>query len=483
MRLIDVNGNQSRGRRAKQIHVVQDASLLKDPQRLAEAVARLDSRVSTIESRATPDSIEFDVTCPASGTISLNHGFKGPIRWYVTSWRRKTNAGTYSLSELTPAEGTTLTLTSKAAGQAVIRVESVQPGQALRSSSSADATQNLAGGTTIAGNQYDIVESDGAGGVQYLAQSSGAASKWVKYGASGPTYEYQHSGSQYDVPYSDGAHGWSFTTQASGSANKVLTWGATGPTWGVQAGRWTTVYDLDFTALTLSTVTGNGNFTIDGKTWTVANFAKANTMSVGGSDGLRIKCTTASSSMAAGTNSSAYFMSPAMSTLLPSLPDDVRIGLRFSFYTPTFTRNVTNDALCILLCDSTLDATRFEFEQFNNAGTQTDYMRLYLASVLKVNTNISATMTSPSTHNAIQLEFGQLGIDIPNIFSTGVYASGFTNKWYRRAQCSAAAGQYINPAIRELGDARLVIAQIAGSAAGTAEFKMSRMLVEYYLYN
>jgi hypothetical protein len=274
------------------------------------------------------------------------------------------------------------------------------------------------------------------------------------------------------------------TGVAPGTSGNVLT--SNGGAWTSQApasqvlGTWTTVYDVDFTALSLSTVSGNGSFTIDGKTWTVANFAKANTMSVGGSDGLRIKCTTSSSSMAAGVNSAAYFMSPDLATLLPSLPDDVRIGIRISFYIKGYTRSVINDSTCFLLCDSTLDGTRFEYEQYNASGTQTDYMRLVLNSSTKVTTNIAAVLTSPAYHDTCHLEFGQLGIDIPNIFMTGVYSSGWPSKWYRRAQLSAAAGQFIDTKITQLSDARIVIAQIAANTAGTSECKIGRMRVEVF---
>jgi hypothetical protein len=250
------------------------------------------------------------------------------------------------------------------------------------------------------------------------------------------------------------------------------------------AGVWTLLWDLDFTSLGLSTAVGNGNFTINGQTWTVGNFANSSVMSVGGADGLRIKCKNVSSTMTIGGNTAPYFMSPSLATLLSGiLPDDVRIGIRMSFYTKAFNRGTASDITYFILSDSTFDGVRFEVGQFNNTGSQSDYMRLILNSSTKVNQTISATLTSPATHDCMQFELGQLGIDIPNIIMTGISSGGaLPSKWYRRAQLSAAAGAFFDTKIKELADARISIAQSAPGTAGTSEIKIGRMKLEYYRY-
>ncbi len=754
MKLVNVDKTIPTGRRQRSSTTKFDSEAVKDPDRLADLLDRATSRIDALEASAPLPAVEFDVNCPDGDEIEIHHGFTGSIRWYVTSWRRNTNAGPYELTELVPTDSGTLTLYSGAAGQAVIRVESAQNPQSLRDTSTADPLSccdepepvtslitiiNTSTGDITAcattdsnGDDADIIiftgvapdlkgmvptatskkitlmptggplrifhQAAAATGVNRLitgpnagtrtlkdeetstviydtnlskwrvhrgvdgdevvntAQtslgngdiqgahnvkifggtgSSGAASQGsmefgpqsstsgtvklgpadavsfrngalnddvgglyldssnrvsigevsgsdnFKIGATGGGTEaliqttvgmrvvcggvvtaggdglfnlagllaggggeskpfrvahtsislggvagtnVTESGNQYECPLqliAAGAAGQSVTvppTQGSiyimrvsgGFPATIKASGQTGVTvesgysalvrgngtdierisadhnYAVAStfiGGWQTIYDIDFTTLGLSTVAADGNFTIDGKTWTVAQWAaRASVMSVGGADGLRIKCNTSTSNMTVGTNSAPRFMSPPLTTLLPTLPDEVRVGLRFSFYMSNFTRPGSGDATYFIISDSTIDGTRFEMEQFNNAGATSDYMRLVLTSSTKVNQIIGPILTTGGNHNCMQWEMNQLGIDIPNIIHTGVYSSGWPSKWYRRAQCSAAAGTYYNTSIKELADARIVIAQNAVSVAGTSECKIGRMKIEYYRY-
>lgn len=177
-RFVDRTGTVGKSRRSKASGASYSPDDLKDPEKAAEVVTRLASRLATVEGQLPPDSVEFDVTCPAGGTVTIQHGFTGPVRWYVTSWRRNTNAGTYSLTELVDSSQTaipkTLKLYSKVSGQAVIRVEAVQNGQSKTLNNTASEVVYTG---TVPGSLGYLLESDGAGGIQAL--TTGSNGKWL----------------------------------------------------------------------------------------------------------------------------------------------------------------------------------------------------------------------------------------------------------------------------------------------------------------
>jgi hypothetical protein len=266
------------------------------------------------------------------------------------------------------------------------------------------------------------------------------------------------------------------------NVDDVAAWNGT--TWVSQTrgtGRWQIAYEVDFTSLTLATASGNGNFTIDGKTWTVGNFAHSSVMSAGGADGLRIKCNSTITSTAVATNSEAYFMLP-LSQVLGAIPDDCRFGLRVSFLTKAFTRAASQDATTFQVCTSDFDSQRAEAQQYNSSGTQTDWQRLVLKTSTKTSGDIAPTLTSPATHDCIEIEIPRLGED-STLIHTGISSGGqFPTKWYPRAFPQSAAGQWIDIQLDEIAKGFIAIGQVAATGAATSEIKIGRMRVEYYLY-
>ncbi len=162
MRFIGTDNLVSRGRRNRSGTTQVGPEEVKSPDRLAGAINALVSRIEALESRTPPEAMEFDVTCPSSGTVTINHGFSGPVRWYVTSWRRHTNAGVPILTEVTTdfVDGY-LTLSSGVAGQAVIRIETAQAGQSRRITSSADAAQVIPASASSGVNSGDATDMTG----------------------------------------------------------------------------------------------------------------------------------------------------------------------------------------------------------------------------------------------------------------------------------------------------------------------------------
>lgn len=136
IRFFDPRGQVSKGRRSPCSDSVSSfdseaTGTPEDIQRLSQVIRDLLLRVSKLEASQAPDAVEFDVTIPASGTVSLAHSLNSPTRWYIVSWR-KASAVSPILAEVgTSSDLNTLVLTSGASGQAVIRIEKSQFGQSF----------------------------------------------------------------------------------------------------------------------------------------------------------------------------------------------------------------------------------------------------------------------------------------------------------------------------------------------------------------
>lgn len=130
-RLVDAeSGAVARSRRSPGSRSQFGQATVKDPTELSNGLTKLNDRLASLEASGTPEVVEFDIICPYNSTVTLNHGFTGAIRWYVTGWKRKGNAGIVALSEVESGgsrEGC-LVLYSQVPGRAIIRVESAQNG-------------------------------------------------------------------------------------------------------------------------------------------------------------------------------------------------------------------------------------------------------------------------------------------------------------------------------------------------------------------
>ncbi len=116
------------GRRSVSGATSVDAETVSDPEALAAALTRTMGRVASLEGSRPSNQAEYEVVCPTNSSIVIPHNLNGPVRWYVTSWKRKTGAGQYDLTELElgGSDANTLVLYSQVPGRAVIRVERQQ---------------------------------------------------------------------------------------------------------------------------------------------------------------------------------------------------------------------------------------------------------------------------------------------------------------------------------------------------------------------
>ncbi len=470
---VSSTGLVGRSKQSKHSSTSLDAEVVKDPERLAGLLNRAMDRIEQLEGSSPPSYIEFDVTCPSSGTIRINHGFSGAVRWYVTSWRRKGVAGLYNLTELLPNDQPkSLLLTSKIAGQAVIRVESVQSGQEARNTASNDAVAVI----DAPGSPGDVIVN--AAGVLAGVSPSTSGNILTSNGSAWTSVVPAAPGNNHDVIVK--ASGV-LTGVAPGAANRVLT--SNGTDWvsaivPTSPLGWQTAYDIDFTSLGLTTASADGNFTIDGKTWTVVNFAKSSVMSVGGANGLRVKATNLTSTLTPGSRTAPMFQSPSMATLLSGIvTDDARLGLRMSWYVISNSRTNTNDSTFGIF-DTGSNNQRTEYSQFNNGSFQKDFMRLVLNNATKT----SATLdTLTSGRDCFQIEMIGIGIDF-NFLNQGVYSAGWPTKWFRNGQNSSAAGTWGPILMTQQSECFCCLGLEAGTTAANCEAKFGRFKLEYYRY-
>ena len=105
-----------------------------DEHKILELLKNLFLRVARLEEKSYPDYIDFDVTTGTAGaTVTLNHNFNAPIRYYVTTWTRTNTLSAYPTAApvlVMDASSTAnkLVLQSQVAGRAIIRVERAQRG-------------------------------------------------------------------------------------------------------------------------------------------------------------------------------------------------------------------------------------------------------------------------------------------------------------------------------------------------------------------
>ncbi len=132
MKFVGKTGVIARFRRyVSQSSNVQESDV-KDSSKLADLLRTIMRRVSEVEARVPPESVEFEGVCPATGTVSLSHNFNTAVRWYVTTWIQ-TDGVAYpeagaELVQDASSTATTLVLRSYREGRAIIRVEQSQAG-------------------------------------------------------------------------------------------------------------------------------------------------------------------------------------------------------------------------------------------------------------------------------------------------------------------------------------------------------------------
>lgn len=121
----NLNGTaqKSRSSNPKRTPTLYDDDI-SDPEKLGKVLTDMLARIAALEASKPADFIEFEMSCPASGSVRMAHNFGCPVRFYLTSWK---GAASHNLRmDETNSDLNTLVLTSGAAGRATVRVEKSQ---------------------------------------------------------------------------------------------------------------------------------------------------------------------------------------------------------------------------------------------------------------------------------------------------------------------------------------------------------------------
>lgn len=96
----------------------------KDPAQIVQTVTQLHRRISELEANRPPEFIEFERDCKSSGTVSMTHNFKSPVRYSVVHWKGSSMPN-LNVNEAS-TDTNTLVLNTTVQGRAIIRVERAQ---------------------------------------------------------------------------------------------------------------------------------------------------------------------------------------------------------------------------------------------------------------------------------------------------------------------------------------------------------------------
>lgn len=87
-RHIGLTGSQLASRRYAASSDNLQQSDVEDPERLTDLLRKSLRRISELESRSPPSTLDFELSIPAAATVfNLQHNFNSPVRWWVVGWR------------------------------------------------------------------------------------------------------------------------------------------------------------------------------------------------------------------------------------------------------------------------------------------------------------------------------------------------------------------------------------------------------------
>lgn len=124
MKFVDLTKTVRKGRANPSSQTTFQKSDAEDPQRLADTIRALQTRLATLEAAKEPEPTEVELQL-TPGELVIHHGFKGAVRWYVTHWFGATEGPKLRTVSNEPGY---LKLHSSLDGLAVIRIEPSQYG-------------------------------------------------------------------------------------------------------------------------------------------------------------------------------------------------------------------------------------------------------------------------------------------------------------------------------------------------------------------
>ena len=240
---------------------------------------------------------------------------------------------------------------------------------------------------------------------------------------------------------------------------------------------WINRYDVKFSSLPLQTVTGNGNITIDGKVWTVINFGNASSMTVGGSNGMRIACNANQSFYGVATRSLPAFVIP-ITNVFPN--QSMLGGMRVTVYNSFENLSHDTDSVIFAVDNNTAAAAtvgqRWEFDKYWS-GTKRFYGRLVLNGLALVAGDDTLT---PTTDNVYSIEIPRLGHSI-SYEKTGVAVGGSLptpQNMKARIELGSAASPFFQSRINSPSESYLVLGACTANTSGTLDVRFDSLRIE-----
>lgn len=239
----------------------------------------------------------------------------------------------------------------------------------------------------------------------------------------------------------------------------------------VTQSRWSTAYEVDFTTVASQTITLNGNVTINGKTWTMANVANASSVTLGGANGMKFSCNTTNSTYSVTTRTGPMLLLP-LTNIIPNI--DTSYGIRIWVYEISNNANQNNEQ-SIIAIETNSTAQRYEFDRYYTGGALIHYGR-----IVRNATSIVATdITGEPTHDVMVMELSQIGYSFAYLRS-GVYSSGFPalKNLKARAELASPASPAFLPLMQTPADMYLALGAASNNNTGDLTVKFGKLKIE-----
>lgn len=289
----------------------------------------------------------------------------------------------------------------------------------------------------------------------------------------------------HNITVSGGANtinGQSTIVLLSNFASVELQW--TGTTWSIlnfssgattpASGGWVTDYDSDWSQLPTSVVSGNGNFAIDGKTWTVANFANAGTFQITNGQGLVIQCNATNSDWNPPTTDTLPKVSLPLSALMPVM--DPTWNLRISARLAT---------TCVNDFESSVFtygfASLFQQDFYALKGARSGNPFLQFGASFAGNNQSNVNDSTNYSDDAFEIVVGSMFSERAEFYS-GAYASTWptpmTNTRMRMISRQTTSASH-QPAMTTTADPQIMLGVKSTNTLAAAKVVIQRLRVEH----
>jgi hypothetical protein len=254
----------------------------------------------------------------------------------------------------------------------------------------------------------------------------------------------------------------------------VLTYSSTDGYWAskpLPGSGWQTVYEVNFQNQPTQSFSGNGNVTIDSKTWTVENFAAATSFGIVNGTGLQFSCNTNNTDYNNGTRN-GLILSTKISNLYPQFSltnHKVRVTAWVS--ASNADQNFEFLVFGIEDGDSPMSLSYTLFKGFQNGAM--------LAQKVTIGNSSNANLDTTNTGDDVL----QVTLDSPATAEarSGIYSGGFPSQDNMRVRRYYVRSSEFTPAMSNSQDVSIVMSAITNNTNGNLIVSVGRIRVEIFV--